>query len=164
MCWLAQFSCTCSKCWSRSLGYKVDSILGTSRDAVKIPRVPGRETAHMSLQELFAFAVCLQKLLLVLLFCQMPPCSPWSPPPPSPSWYPERPVRVEPQAWLFGSYLVFPLWTPLLGESSQTCFGGFWEAYAPFWATLVTQMVKYLPECRRPGSDPWIGKIPWRRK
>ena len=23
---------------------------------------------------------------------------------------------------------------------------------------------KVLPECRRPGFDPWIGKIPWRRK
>ena len=24
-------------------------------------------------------------------------------------------------------------------------------------------MVKNLPESRRPGFDPWVGKIPWRR-
>ena len=25
-------------------------------------------------------------------------------------------------------------------------------------------MVKNLPKCRRPRSDPWVRKIPWRRK
>ena len=25
-------------------------------------------------------------------------------------------------------------------------------------------MVKNLLQCRRPGFDPWVGKIPWRRK
>ena len=41
--------------------------------------------------------------------------------------------------------------------------------------SLVTQLVKNLPtlkkkkrkicpQCRRPGFDPWIGKIPWRRE
>ena len=33
-----------------------------------------------------------------------------------------------------------------------------------FRATLVAQMVKNLPACGRPGFDPWVGKIPWRRK
>jgi len=27
----------------------------------------------------------------------------------------------------------------------------------------VAQTVKNLPEIRRPGFDPWVGKIPWRR-
>ena len=31
-------------------------------------------------------------------------------------------------------------------------------------ASLVTQLVKNLPQCRRPGFDSWIGKIPWRRE
>ena len=31
------------------------------------------------------------------------------------------------------------------------------------WASLVAQMVKNLPACGRPGFDPWVGKIPWRR-
>ena len=31
------------------------------------------------------------------------------------------------------------------------------------WASLVAQMVKNLPQCERPGFDPWVGKIPWRR-
>ena len=31
-------------------------------------------------------------------------------------------------------------------------------------ASLVAQMVKNLPVCRRHEIDPWVGKIPWRRK
>ena len=27
----------------------------------------------------------------------------------------------------------------------------------------MAQMVKNLPTCRRPGFNPWVGKIPWRR-
>ena len=30
--------------------------------------------------------------------------------------------------------------------------------------TLVAQMVKHLLQWGRPGFDPWVGKIPWRRK
>ena len=33
--------------------------------------------------------------------------------------------------------------------------------YEYLWASLVAQMVKNLPACRRPGFDPWN---PWRRK
>ena len=29
---------------------------------------------------------------------------------------------------------------------------------------LVAQMIKNLPTLRRPGFDPWIRKIPWRRE
>ena len=31
-------------------------------------------------------------------------------------------------------------------------------------ASLVAQLVKNLLQCRRPGFDPWVGKIPWRRE
>ena len=31
------------------------------------------------------------------------------------------------------------------------------------WASLVAQLVKNPPQCRRPGFNPWVGKIPWRR-
>ena len=32
-------------------------------------------------------------------------------------------------------------------------------------ASLVAQMVKNLPAMSKiPGFDPWVGKIPWRRK
>ena len=31
-------------------------------------------------------------------------------------------------------------------------------------ASLVTQTVKHLLQCGRPGFDPWVGKTPWRRK
>ena len=30
--------------------------------------------------------------------------------------------------------------------------------------SLVAQTVKRLLQCGRPGFDPWVGKIPWRRK
>ena len=30
--------------------------------------------------------------------------------------------------------------------------------------SLVTQTVKNLLQCRRPGFDPWVRKIPWRRE
>ena len=32
------------------------------------------------------------------------------------------------------------------------------------WASLVAQLVKSSPQCGRPGFDPWVGKIPWRRE
>ena len=33
------------------------------------------------------------------------------------------------------------------------------------WASLVAQLVKKIClQHRRPGFDPWVGKIPWRRK
>ena len=28
------------------------------------------------------------------------------------------------------------------------------------WAFLVAQLIKNLHACRRPGFDPWVGKIP----
>ena len=31
------------------------------------------------------------------------------------------------------------------------------------WASLVAQLVKIHLQCGRPGFDPWVGKIPWRR-
>ena len=33
------------------------------------------------------------------------------------------------------------------------------------WASLMAQLVKkILLQCGRPGFDPWVGKISWRRK
>ena len=33
-----------------------------------------------------------------------------------------------------------------------------------YWASLVAQMVKNpLVICGKPGFDPWVWKIPWRR-
>ena len=31
-------------------------------------------------------------------------------------------------------------------------------------ASLVAQMVKSPLECRKPGFNPWVEKIPWRRE
>ena len=35
--------------------------------------------------------------------------------------------------------------------------------YISLRASLVAQTVENLPTMRRPGFDPWVGKIPWRR-
>ena len=32
------------------------------------------------------------------------------------------------------------------------------------WASLMAQLVKNLPVMRETWSDPWAGKIPWRRE
>ena len=37
------------------------------------------------------------------------------------------------------------------------------QGFLLLFNTLVAQMVKNPPACRRPGFDPWVGKIPWRR-
>ena len=31
------------------------------------------------------------------------------------------------------------------------------------WASLVAQQ-RICLQCRRPGCNPWVGKIPWRRE
>ena len=36
--------------------------------------------------------------------------------------------------------------------------------YTVLRASLVAQMVKNLPATQRPGFNPWIGKIPWKRE
>ena len=32
------------------------------------------------------------------------------------------------------------------------------------WASLVAQIANNHLQCGRPGFDPWVGKIPWRRE
>ena len=32
------------------------------------------------------------------------------------------------------------------------------------WASLVAQLVRNPPQCRRPGFSSWVGKSPWRRE
>ena len=32
------------------------------------------------------------------------------------------------------------------------------------WASLVAQLMKNLLQYGRPGFEPWVGKIPWRRE
>ena len=40
----------------------------------------------------------------------------------------------------------------------------FGLAVAGIGTSLVAQRIKHLPAMQRPGFDPWVGKIPWRRK
>ena len=38
-----------------------------------------------------------------------------------------------------------------------------WKYHLYTGASLVAQMVRICLQCGRPGFDPWVGKIPWRR-
>ena len=31
------------------------------------------------------------------------------------------------------------------------------------WSSLTAQLLRICLQCQRPGFDPWVGKIPWRR-
>ena len=46
-------------------------------------------------------------------------------------------------------------------DSPMLYFGIF---YVFIWASLVAQLVKNPPATWRPGFDPWVGTIPWRRE
>ena len=50
---------------------------------------------------------------------------------------------------------------PGLGRSAGEGIG---YPFRYSWASLVAQLVKNSPECGRPGFDPWVGKMPWRRE
>jgi len=43
------------------------------------------------------------------------------------------------------------------------CFVKLYFAPSVYQAFLVAQVVKNFLQCGRPGFDPWIEKIPWRR-
>ena len=51
----------------------------------------------------------------------------------------------------------------LIAGSRRSPGEGIGYPFQYSWASLVAQMVSISPQCRRPGFDPWIGKIPWRR-
>ena len=38
-----------------------------------------------------------------------------------------------------------------------------WLSLYYCWASLVAQTVKNPLQCRRPGFNPWVGEIPWRK-
>ena len=53
---------------------------------------------------------------------------------------------------------IFWLW---LGRSPREGIG-YPLQYS--WASLVAQTVKICPQCRKPGIDPCVRKIPWKRE
>ena len=59
-----------------------------------------------------------------------------------------------------------PLSFPLPAKSctiSKTVELRIVKILKPCWVSLAAQLVKNLPECRRPQLDPWVRKILWRR-
>ena len=54
---------------------------------------------------------------------------------------------------------------PGLLHCRQTLYHLSHQGNLYIWASLVTQMIRESAcQCRRPGFNPWFGKIPWRRK
>ena len=53
------------------------------------------------------------------------------------------------------------LWATRLQIIKKIFFSWTTHTYCP---SVVAQSVKNWPQCRRPGFDPWVEKIPWRRK
>ena len=54
-----------------------------------------------------------------------------------------------------------PDWIPGSGRSAGEGIG-YTHQYS--WASLVAQMVKNPPAMWETGFNPWVGKVPWRRK
>ena len=61
---------------------------------------------------------------------------------------------------------VFSFISPLSSFSPfiSLSFEKLWLNIHSIRASLVAQRLKRLPQCGRPGFDPWVRKIPWRRK
>ena len=51
----------------------------------------------------------------------------------------------------------------LIPRSERSTGEGIGYPLQHSWASLVTQLVKNLPAMQRPGFDPWVGKMPWKR-
>ena len=50
----------------------------------------------------------------------------------------------------------------IISSASSDSFTSYFVICVPFGASLVAQLVKNLLQCRRPGFDPRVGKIPYR--
>ena len=70
--------------------------------------------------------------------------------------FPGSSIGKEPASYAGGPSLI-----PGSGRSTGEGLG-----YPPqySWASLVAQLVKNRLQCGRPGFDPSVGKIPWRRE
>ena len=54
---------------------------------------------------------------------------------------------------------------PVSNQTRNRIIQRFSLYYQFMWASLVAQEIKKIHlQCSRPGFDPWIGKIPWRRE
>jgi len=62
-------------------------------------------------------------------------------------------------------FLIFFIFSKVLSS-----FRNFWQFHPPLndcWALLMSQLAKNPPamqETQRHGFNPWVGKIPWRKK
>ena len=52
----------------------------------------------------------------------------------------------------------------LIPGSGRSAGKGIGRPLQYSWSSLVAQVVKNLLQYGRPGFDPWVGKIPWRRQ
>ena len=75
------------------------------------------------------------------------------------------PANLDREGWRVVVHVVIKSRTWLSNWTmTATIYCSFLFYLNPSWASLVAQMVKNHLQCRRPGFNPWIGKIPWRRE
>ena len=72
------------------------------------------------------------------------------------------------KCWDEQSELTIPLCFPMYFQLRvwEPCFPWMFPRVLAFISpiSLPKLYIKHLPAMRRPGFDPWVGKIPWRRK
>ena len=73
-------------------------------------------------------------------------------------WQP-TPVFLPGESQGWGSLAGCRLW----GHTESDTTGATLQQHMGVGASLVAQMVKNLPARGRPGFNPWVGKVPWRR-
>ena len=61
------------------------------------------------------------------------------------------------------SFFLLAMWHSLWDLSSLTRDPGIEAQSAQWRASLVAQQLRTCLQCRKHGSNPWVGKIPWRR-
>ena len=82
-------------------------------------------------------------------------------------WYCSLLVAIPDHSILSRPSLIFSVTIPPLLPSQYLITAGYFISgcmYVGTWTSLVPQMVKNpVLQCGRPGFDPWVGKICWRR-
>ena len=67
-------------------------------------------------------------------------------------------------AWIQSLSQEDPLEEGMATHASILAWSIPWTGSQELQASLVAQRVKICLQCRRPGFNPWVGKIPWRRE
>ena len=76
------------------------------------------------------------------------------------------PHRQRLRTWLYSQFLKndTAFTNSVNSEGATICILFLYMCHTSIKISLVAQSIKNRLQCRRPGFDPWVGKISWRRK